>query len=727
MRNRLFPSLVLTATLVACNDVPTGAGVAIEPESPTTVDDLQAVITAPSEDRHEVSYIYAWSRNGADVGIDAPTVPSSETRKGETWEVLVTPTDGKVSGESSLASVTVLNTAPTLTLSLLPTAPTTQDDLVATASTEDLDEDGVEVRWSWTVDGAASTVNGGTVRAPATRKGQVWEVTATPYDGEVEGEPVTAQVVIGNEVPVAEGVTLSPDDPRETSTIVASASGSDIDGDDLTWTYTWFVGPSEVLSGSQDSIDGSLFNKGDTVIVEAFATDGDDVSNTILSTGVVVLNTPPVIGSVSVDPPDPAGGEDLSCLPEGVVDADDDTVTFTYAWTVDGVESGTDATLAGEGLSRGQRVSCTVTPYDGEEYGDPVRSDPVTIANTVPVVASVSVTPSPASTADDVTAVPAGVFDADGDRVAFSYNWSIGGSTVGTSSILAAGAHRKGDVVTLTVTPNDGFDDGSPASTSFTVANAAPTTPVVEIDPGSPSSSDDLLCDLVVDSTDPDGDRLTRTITWTLDGRTWTGATTTTVYAGDTIASANVDTGDLWSCSVSVTDGAATVTGSSATVEVADSKDFVLFTTNTFIASGVSLASRSAANAKCASEASLAGISGSNWKIVYSTASEDAKDYVDYDADRGDRVYNRAGTRIDGGDLWGSSRVTLSDLKSWTITGTNKSGEYTTCSGSYPEGSWPICQYCSQKFACASSTDDPFAPSACCWTGSRAVLCMGEI
>jgi hypothetical protein len=64
-------------------------------------------------------------------------------------------------------------------------------------------------------------------------------------------------------------------------------------------------------------------------------------------------------------------------------------------------------------------------------------------------------------------------------------------------------------------------------------------------------------------------------------------------------------------------------------------------------------------------------------------------------------------------------------MRSWTITGTNSSGEHTSCSGSYPDGSWPICQYCSQKFACGSSTDDPFAPGACCWTGTRAIVCMG--
>ena len=159
------------------------------------------------------------------------------------------------------------------------------------------------------------------------------------------------------------------------------------------------------------------------------------------------------------------------------------------------------------------------------------------------------------------------------------------------------------------------------------------------------------------------------------------------------------------------------------------SQDYVLFVTGNFLGSGSSswLASRTDADNYCTTYAAANGISGSDFTIVYSTAAEDAKDYVDYDASMGDRVYDRYGTRVDGGDLWGSTRVTLPDMKSWTITGTQNDGTYMTCSGSYPAGSWPICQYCSQKFACGSSSDDPFAPGACCWTGTRAVVCMGKI
>lgn len=158
-----------------------------------------------------------------------------------------------------------------------------------------------------------------------------------------------------------------------------------------------------------------------------------------------------------------------------------------------------------------------------------------------------------------------------------------------------------------------------------------------------------------------------------------------------------------------------------------ESTDYVIFVTDRFLGSSSSthLASRSAADAYCASYAASNGISGSDFRILYSTPTEDAKDYVDYDASRGDRVYDRNGTRVDGGNMWAMSSR-LPNQQSWTIVSTGTSGTFQSCSGSYPSGSWPICQYCSQKFACGSSSVAPFRPNACCWTGTRAIVCLGE-
>jgi hypothetical protein len=158
------------------------------------------------------------------------------------------------------------------------------------------------------------------------------------------------------------------------------------------------------------------------------------------------------------------------------------------------------------------------------------------------------------------------------------------------------------------------------------------------------------------------------------------------------------------------------------------SLDFILFVTDAHVGSSSSTwhNSRSDADAYCASYAASNGLYGSDFRVVYSTPSEDARDYVDYDASMGDRVFDRNGTQVDGGDLW-SGTVSLPDMVSWTISNTQSDGTFYSCSGSYPDGSWPICQYCSEKFACSNTSAGPFTTNSCCWTGTRAIVCMGAL
>jgi hypothetical protein len=155
----------------------------------------------------------------------------------------------------------------------------------------------------------------------------------------------------------------------------------------------------------------------------------------------------------------------------------------------------------------------------------------------------------------------------------------------------------------------------------------------------------------------------------------------------------------------------------------------VLFVTDAFVGSGESswLETREDANAYCETYAGTHGIEASDYRVVYSTPEENAKDYLVYEGGLGHLVYDSAGTLLDEEDLWDGTDIRLPDMVSWTITGTWNDGEFHECSGSYPSGSWPICQFCDQKFACGSSADNPFEPGACCWTGTRAILCMGTL
>ena len=77
----------------------------------------------------------------------------------------LTPGDGSDDGSAfTTDAVTIVNTAPTATVSLSDTGPGTDDTLIATASRNDDDGDGVLLTYEWKVDGTTRQVTSGTAR-----------------------------------------------------------------------------------------------------------------------------------------------------------------------------------------------------------------------------------------------------------------------------------------------------------------------------------------------------------------------------------------------------------------------------------------------------------------------------------------------------------------------------------------------------------------------------------
>lgn len=571
MRSLTLTSSIALFALAACNDVPEGAVVAIAPETPVTGDDLTAVLTAEAVDNDEVTYSYAWSVDGSPAaGQESDVVPSSATAKGQQWTVVVTPNDGRVDGVTAEASVTIANTPPTATVAILPAAPTTLDELVVEAEGTDVDGDAVTLSWTWNRDGSAVAADDGDVPAELTQRGQLWEVIVTPSDGEAEGEPVTASVVIANTAPEGQSVAIEPGLAFVDTELEAVPVGVDVDGDPLSWTYTWRVNGAEVQTGPGSTLVGA-FVKGDEVVVEAVVSDGQLTGDAVTSSAVTILNSPPEVTGAAVDPADARGDSVLSCLPVGARDADGDEISYTYSWTVDGREVATTATLDGSFFRRGQRVSCTLTPSDGTDTGTSATSSAVEILNTPPVLDAITLGPDPARTADVMTVTTGETSDLDGDDVTLSYAWTVGGAAAGSgTATLDASEHAKGDVVTVTVTPNDGTDDGVALTASLTIQNTAPTTPGVTIDPTPARIEDDLVCEITTASVDADGDTVTYTVSWTRDGSAWRGSTGTTTISGDTIDSSDTADDEVWACSVTASDGTDTSTAGTDSVTVRD-------------------------------------------------------------------------------------------------------------------------------------------------------------
>ena len=140
--------------------------------------------------------------------------------------------------------------------------------------------------------------------------------------------------------------------------------------------------------------------------------------------------------------------------PGDITDADGTVgLDTTYAWAVNGVDIGeTGTTLDGSRFDKYDEVICIVTPGDGDDDGDAVASNSLTIENTAPSIDSVSINPTSPRPDDTLTCSYSGFADDDGDSDLSTYSWTIDGTEVGTGSILSSG-YEGGDVVTVRSRP----------------------------------------------------------------------------------------------------------------------------------------------------------------------------------------------------------------------------------------------------------------------------------
>ena len=137
----------------------------------------------------------------------------------------------------------------------------------------------------------------------------------------------------------------------------------------------------------------------------------------------------------------------------------------------------------------GSIIACRVTPNDGKIDGS-VGEDTATVANTPPVVDSVTLSPSTVYTNDTITAT-ATVSDADsGQTLSVFYEWHVIDSDTGVDSIPSSGygidtytGFSRDDEVYVIVTVNDNIDNSAPlTSSSITISNTPPSAPSISIE-----------------------------------------------------------------------------------------------------------------------------------------------------------------------------------------------------------------------------------------------------
>jgi hypothetical protein len=351
-----------------------------------------------------------------------------------------------------------------------------------------------------------------------------------------------------NTAPGALQITLGPAEPHTTTDLVAELSGdfTDPDGDEVSYSFTWYQDEQARPDLTELTVPASETAKGQTWKIFVLPTDGR-VDGPPSEAEILVLNTPPAVETVTLEPTVPLTTEDVVATVT-VDDEDGDTVTLAYSWHLGDAETGyQDAILPASATTRGDVWTLHITPSDDEKSGDEVLAS-VNIDNTAPVITSVILDETEVYEADTIGMV-VHTDDADGDGVSLEYTWHVDEELVlqGPQATLSGEHFDKHQQVTVTVTPNDGFVEGDPVSAGpVTVLNTAPGITGVEISPTEIYEATELDC-LAQGWTDDDGDPEGYEVIWYVAGAA--------LEIDESLDGTHFDRGDIVSCRVRPWDG----------------------------------------------------------------------------------------------------------------------------------------------------------------------------
>ncbi|OGW49036.1 MAG: hypothetical protein A2V62_01005 [Nitrospirae bacterium RBG_19FT_COMBO_58_9] len=240
-------------------------------------------------------------------------------------------------------------------------------------------------------------------------------------------EGAAGSVVSGNHPPVIHEATVYPSPIVRDAPISVQIHADDQDRDALTFHHRWIVNGRPLDGQTASTLPVSFLKQGDAVSVEIVPDDGKSRGALYRTAAVTVINTPPIISSLSVRPQPAKPGDKLEVLVEAD-DPDHDRFELSFRWWRNATvaKEGEEAVLDTTGFSPKDVMTVEVTPRDRTATGKPIKSEPLVLGNSPPTIMSTPSVPVGRERFEYVVKA----IDPEGDRIRYRLEIAPPGMTI---------------------------------------------------------------------------------------------------------------------------------------------------------------------------------------------------------------------------------------------------------------------------------------------------------
>ena len=272
------------------------------------------------------------------------------------------------------------------------------------------------------------------------------------------GGKVNEAKPVKNSPPHIASVKILPENPKKESLFNLLIDSYDADYDRVVYQYHWLRNDEEMSGENKDTLKRVDLRKGDLIRVKVTPSDGKIEGEPFLSSPVKILNSPPLIEEIRIEPAIAYADNDLRAAVKSN-DVDGDDVSYDYQWEKNGTvltDEKLEVLQKGR-FKKGDILAVTVTPDDGETKGNPKKSEPVTIRNSPPIIIS---SPSTKTTGNIYT-YQVNANDSDSDSVTFTLKSAPKGMEINKDTGLIRWEIRNEDKGTHTIEIEASDSNGS--------------------------------------------------------------------------------------------------------------------------------------------------------------------------------------------------------------------------------------------------------------------------